>query len=113
MRRHAGRAAAVLIAALTGLLAAPAPPTARAVATPGTACGLTRHASTVVAVCHNPDPTVTPVQLHVLCARWWDPPTDTAPAPVGPAQWVTLTGRCWQRIRAAWITRGPDSSGTR
>lgn len=112
MRRHVGRAAAVLAAAAAGILAMPAPPVAHAVAhavaAPGTTCRLTRHGSTAVATCHNPDPTVTLVQLHVTCARWWDPATDTTPTTVGAAQWVTLTGRCWKEIHAVWISRGED-----
>ncbi len=106
MRPSPGRAAAVLAAAVAAVALMPGPPAAHAVAAPGTTCRLARQHSTATAVCHNPDPTVTLVQLHVSCARWWDPATDTAETTVGAAQWVTLTGRCWKEIRTAWITRG-------
>ncbi len=83
-----------------------APPAVRAVTgDEGARCDLRREDGLAVATCLNPDPVSTRLQLHVSCARWWDPATDTAPVDDGPAQWVRLTGRCWKEIRTAWLTR--------
>ncbi|MEU8590664.1 hypothetical protein AB0C59_27215 [Streptomyces sp. NPDC048664] len=70
----------------------------------GADCRVTVTGSEVVAYCHNPDPGVDHVSLHVECARWWDLDTDTAPVDDGPAMTVRLTGRCWQEVRSAWVT---------
>ncbi|MBY8887503.1 hypothetical protein K7472_22055 [Streptomyces sp. PTM05] len=123
-----GRAAVLLVALAAGLTA----PAARATEPPETAvraapagsaiayapdgapahtpapplpqCFTAVHGSTAVADCQNPDPDTAHVALHIACRRWWDPATDTVPAAVGPAQTVTLTGRCWKEIRAVWTT---------
>ncbi|MEU6365997.1 hypothetical protein ABZ876_09610 [Streptomyces sp. NPDC046931] len=57
----------------------------------------------VVAHCHNPYPRTDHVSLHIECDPWWDLDTDTAPADVGPAMTVRLTGRCWAKVRSAWV----------
>ncbi|GHG70798.1 hypothetical protein [Streptomyces griseocarneus] len=57
--------------------------------------------------CFNGDSRPDRVQLHVMCARWWDPAMDTAPVTVGPAGHVTLTQRCWLEVRKAWVTHTP------
>ncbi|MDX3093883.1 hypothetical protein PV703_09375 [Streptomyces sp. ME01-24h] len=57
-----------------------------------------------VAVCFNPDPDLDRVQLHIECLRWWDPDVDGAPVPVGPAETVTLSDRCWKEIQEVWVT---------
>jgi hypothetical protein len=102
MRRGAGRAVgAVPIAAVAAVLSAGPASAADA----DTTCRLTQQGSTATATCHNPDPTAGRVQLHVACARWWDPPTDTPTVTVSPAEWVTLTGHCWKEVRTAWLTR--------
>ncbi|PWI43584.1 hypothetical protein [Streptomyces sp. ICBB 8177] len=126
-----GRAAVLLVALAAGL-AAPAaratepPETAGLAAPAGSAiayapgrapahtpavpapalpqCFTAVRGSEVVADCQNPDPDTAHVELHIACRRWWDPATDTAPTAVGPAQTVTLTGRCWKEIRAVWTT---------
>ncbi|GAA0489633.1 hypothetical protein ACFQ2B_25080 [Streptomyces stramineus] len=59
------------------------------------------------AVCFNGNATPDHVQLHVECARWWDPDMDTAPATVDPARHVSLTERCWLEIRHVWVTHSP------
>lgn len=114
MRRYPAGAAALLILLLAGAAAVPAASPAVARTAPaalrapssGAVCDLVRQGSTATAVCHNPDPVVTVLRLHVTCRRWWDPATDTAPVAVGPAQWATLTGRCWKEIRTVRLTRG-------
>ncbi|GAA1884360.1 hypothetical protein [Streptantibioticus ferralitis] len=111
MRRYPRTAALLLAAAIAP---AATPSAAHAVpgadspsgAAPGTQCRTQIRGSAGTAVCHNPDPAVVHVRLHIVCRRWWDPATDTRPVPVGPAQTVTLTGRCWKEIRSVWITRG-------
>ncbi len=113
MRNHSGRAAALVGPVLAGVLTIPAPPAAAVrlpadavpASGPGTTCQVERYAGTAVATCHNPDARVAFVQLHLTCERWWDPATDSAPRAVDPAQWVTLTGRCWKEIRAVRVTR--------
>ncbi|MDI5963077.1 hypothetical protein POF50_028460 [Streptomyces sp. SL13] len=122
MLRYPGRPAVHLAAVLAALVLLPSSAAVRAPvrlaqrATPGVVpldtarddgarCDLVRHGSDAVATCMNPDPEETRLQLHVSCVRWWDPATDTAPVYDGPAQWVTLSGRCWKEIRAAWLTR--------
>lgn len=123
MRRHPGRTAVRLAAALVAAFALPAsaaarPPGAAPPARTGPAhaavaprsgarCDIVRGDHEARAVCLNPDPVTTRLQLHVTCARWWDPATDTEPVDDGPAQWVSLTGHCWKELRSAWLTRRP------
>jgi hypothetical protein len=101
MRRVVG--SAVVAGAVAGLVATAAQGVSADEGT-GTTCHLAQGAASAVATCHNPDPTTGHVQLHVACARWWDPPTDSATVTVDPAQWVTVSGRCWKEIRTAWVT---------
>ncbi|MDO0928348.1 hypothetical protein QQY24_24095 [Streptomyces sp. TG1A-8] len=70
----------------------------------GAACRTTVHGSEVVAHCHNPYVDTDRVRLHVECARWWDIDTDSAPADVGAAMTVRLTGRCWKEVGPVWIS---------
>jgi hypothetical protein len=129
MRLYSGRAAALVVAVVAAGLPATGPPAAHAARPPHSAraphafpaaasagapagaagpaptCLVGRHAGTAVATCHNPGARTAEVQLHIACARWWDPAVDTRPVTVGPAQWVTLTGHCWKEIREAWTTR--------
>ena len=67
-------------------------------------CHAVVHGSQGIAWCHNPDPDVDHVQLHIECRRWWDPDVDARPVPVGPAETVTLTDRCWKEIQSVWVT---------
>ncbi|USQ87524.1 hypothetical protein NFX46_29690 [Streptomyces phaeoluteigriseus] len=60
--------------------------------------------SRVTAYCHNPHAATDRVRLHIECARWWDLDTDSAPADVGPAVTVLLTGRCWKEVGTAWVS---------
>lgn len=73
----------------------------------GASCRTVVEGSRVTAYCQNPYPTVDRVRLHVECDRWWDVDTDSAPADVGPAAYVQLTGRCWKEVRSAWLTHQP------
>ncbi|MFE9094866.1 hypothetical protein [Streptomyces sp. NPDC007264] len=60
----------------------------------------------VVAHCHNPYPDTDRVSLHIECDPWWDIDTDTAPLAAGPAMTVRLSGRCWEKVRSAWVSHG-------
>ncbi len=121
MRSHPWAAVLLVTATAAGALSATAPPAAGQPSAPRVrpavragawaTCHLAERGSAAVATCHNPDPDVTRVQLHVFCERWWDPATDAEPVTVGPAQWVTLTGRCWKEIRAMWVTQQPVPAG--
>ncbi|MGK5628078.1 hypothetical protein [Streptomyces sp. URMC 123] len=75
----------------------------------GARCRTDVQGSRVTAQCHNPYPDTDRVQLHIECDRWWDPDVDSAPAEVGPAQRVELSGRCWLGIRQAWVSHTPPS----
>ncbi|MEV6409546.1 hypothetical protein ACIP6Q_33650 [Streptomyces bobili] len=70
----------------------------------GAECRISVEGSRVTAYCHNPDAATDRVRLHIECARWWDLDTDGAPADVGPAVTVRLTGRCWKEVGAAWVS---------
>ncbi|CAM5353923.1 hypothetical protein [Streptomyces aurantiogriseus] len=70
----------------------------------GAECRISVRGSRVVAYCHNPYADTDRVRLHIECARWWDLDTDGAPADVGPAVTVRLTGRCWKEVGAAWVS---------
>ncbi|PHQ48741.1 hypothetical protein BLA24_28790 [Streptomyces cinnamoneus] len=63
--------------------------------------------SHVTASCYNGNATTDRVQLHVTCARWWDPAMDTAVVDVGPARRADLAQRCWLEVRDAWVTHDP------
>ncbi|MGW3498864.1 hypothetical protein [Streptomyces sp. NPDC001020] len=69
----------------------------------GAACRVGVTGSHVVAYCHNPYPLTDRVSLHIDCERWWDIDTDTAPVEAAPAMTVRMTGRCWERVRSAWV----------
>ena len=68
------------------------------------ACSTSVRGSHATASCFNPYPDADRVQLHVECARWWDPDMDSHRVEVGPAQHVELDERCWKEIRKAWVT---------
>jgi hypothetical protein len=70
----------------------------------GAECRISIRGSHVVAYCHNPYADTDRVRLHIECARWWDLDTDGAPADVGPAVTVRLTGRCWKEVGTAWVS---------
>ncbi|KAK1178268.1 hypothetical protein B7755_009055 [Streptomyces sp. NBS 14/10] len=108
MRTSRCVAAAVLVAAVVGFIAVasnasnsaaqerPRPREA--------ACSTWVRGSHATASCFNPNPDVDRVQLHVECARWWDPDMDGRSVEVGPAQHVRLADRCWKEIRKAWVS---------
>ncbi|GAA3069793.1 hypothetical protein FHS39_002099 [Streptomyces olivoverticillatus] len=111
MRSPLLRTAALLLAAaaLTAPAAATAAPRGpghgRAPGPAGEAeCHTRVQGSHATADCFNGNATPDHVQLHVQCARWWDPAMDSAPAVVGPARHVALAQRCWLEIRNAWVT---------
>ncbi|WP_306322433.1 MULTISPECIES: hypothetical protein [unclassified Streptomyces] len=58
----------------------------------------------VTATCHNPNPTVDRVALHIECAQWWDIDTDSRPKPVFPAETLRMDGRCWKNVQSAWVS---------
>ncbi|WP_431948596.1 hypothetical protein [Actinacidiphila sp. bgisy167] len=103
-------AACVCAAAAVAVLVAGAGPAAAAAAgaaarLPGVAeCRTSVRGGEGVAVCFNPDPDLDRVQLHIECLRWWDPDVDGASVPVGPAQTVTLSDRCWKEIQEIWVS---------
>ncbi|MFE2449473.1 hypothetical protein ACH4TQ_17305 [Streptomyces sp. NPDC021218] len=68
------------------------------------ACSTSVRGSHATASCFNPNPNADRVQLHVECARWWDPDMDARPVEVGPAQRVDVAERCWKEIRKAWVS---------
>jgi hypothetical protein len=70
----------------------------------GAFCRTRTQGSRATANCHNPYPETDRVRLHIECDRWWDLDSDSAPAPVGPAGYVQITGRCWQEIRSVWVS---------
>ncbi|MFE9447424.1 hypothetical protein [Streptomyces sp. NPDC006739] len=70
----------------------------------GSQCRTAVRGSHVVVHCHNPYVDTDRVRLHIECARWWDIDTDGAPADIGPALTVRLTGRCWKEVRSVWVT---------
>ncbi|MFI9718989.1 hypothetical protein ACIHFE_04930 [Streptomyces sp. NPDC052396] len=70
-------------------------------------CHIRIHGSHATADCYNGNAQPDRVQLHLRCARWWDPAMDTAPVTVGPATRAHLAQRCWFRIRQAWLTHTP------
>ncbi|MCP9212731.1 hypothetical protein ABVG11_28955 [Streptomyces sp. HD1123-B1] len=103
MRTTRRVAAAVLIVALAGSTVVASRSAARE--RPRTAaCSTWVSGSHATASCYNPNPRADRVQLHVECARWWDPDMDARPVEVGPAQHVRLAERCWKEIRKAWVS---------
>ncbi|WUD76092.1 hypothetical protein OG937_32555 [Streptomyces sp. NBC_00510] len=97
-------AAAVLAALAAGVGPAAAAAEAAARLPDVAQCRTSVQGSEGVAVCFNPDPDLDRVQLHIECLQWWDPDVDGAPVPVGPAQTVTLSDRCWEEIQEVWVT---------
>jgi hypothetical protein len=73
----------------------------------GSDCDTRIRGSLVTVYCHNPYPRTDLVRLHVECERWWDVDGDGAAVPVGPAERVELTGRCWKEVRTAWVSHRP------
>ena len=97
-------AAALLIALVSFVAAAPHPPAQERPRHRKAACNTWVRGSRATASCFNPYPGTDRVQLHVECARWWDPDMDAHPVEVGPAQHVRLAERCWKEIRKAWVS---------
>jgi hypothetical protein len=103
------------IAVAAEVRAAPAPAEELPVTAPaaeepenfGASCRTVVQGSTVTAHCQNPYPRTDRIRLHVECERWWDIDSDSAPVEVGPADYGTITGRCWKEVRSAWITHQP------
>ncbi|MFF5916735.1 hypothetical protein ACFY8C_00110 [Streptomyces flavochromogenes] len=103
------------IAVAAEVRAAPAPAEELPVTAPaaeepenfGASCRTVVQGSTVTAHCQNPYPRTDRIRLHVECERWWDVDSDSAPVEVGPADYGTITGRCWKEVRSAWITHQP------
>ncbi|MBL1102567.1 hypothetical protein [Streptomyces coffeae] len=105
MRTTRRVAAAALIVAMAGSAVAASHSAAQERPRPRTAaCNTWVRGSHATASCFNPNPKVDRVQLHVECARWWDPDMDARPIEVGPAQHVRLAERCWKEIRKAWVS---------
>ncbi|MFD4321678.1 hypothetical protein [Streptomyces sp. NPDC058548] len=103
------------IAVAAEVRAAPAPAEELPVTAPateepenfGASCRTVVQGSTVTAHCQNPYPRTDRVRLHIECEHWWDIDSDSAPVEVGPADYGTITGRCWKEVRSAWITHQP------
>ncbi|WP_206313648.1 hypothetical protein [Streptomyces coryli] len=99
MRRRSSLLAAVLLGTV---LATPA----RADASIAD-CRTNVTGDTVTARCHNPNGTADRVQLHVECAEWWDPDTDSRAVTLNPSQGREFRGRCWFGIARAWVSHAP------
>ncbi|WPB94033.1 hypothetical protein [Streptomyces malaysiensis] len=105
MRTTRRVAAALLLVATVGLVIAASGSAAQERPRPReAACSTSVRGSHATTDCFNPNPGVDRVQLHVECARWWDPDMDTRPVEVGPAEHVRLAERCWKEIRKAWVS---------
>ncbi|MFE5793462.1 hypothetical protein ACFQ8C_12940 [Streptomyces sp. NPDC056503] len=119
---HRGFAAYASVAALllgtavaAEVHAAPAPTEEPALAAPaadepeefGASCHTVVEGTRVTAHCRNPYPRTDRVRLHVECDPWWDLDTDSSPVDVAPADYATLTARCWKEVRSAWVTHEP------
>jgi hypothetical protein len=76
----------------------------------GADCRTAVHGSQVIAYCHNPYPGTDRVSLHIECDRWWDIDSDGIATDAGPAQTVRLTGRCWEDVRAVWVSHQKRAS---
>ncbi|AZM45325.1 hypothetical protein DMB38_05335 [Streptomyces sp. WAC 06738] len=70
-------------------------------------CRTTVTGSTVTARCYNAGPYTDAVQLHIECARWWDPDVDGMRVRLDPAESGELTDRCWFDVAHAWVTHEP------
>ncbi|AUH43740.1 hypothetical protein [Streptomyces sp. CMB-StM0423] len=70
-------------------------------------CRTTVAGSTVTARCYNAGPYTDAVQLHIECARWWDPDVDGMRMRLDPAESGEMTDRCWFEVAHAWITHEP------
>ncbi|AKH81677.1 hypothetical protein AA958_05115 [Streptomyces sp. CNQ-509] len=70
-------------------------------------CRTTVTGSTVTARCYNAGPYTDAVQLHIECARWWDPDVDGMRVRLDPAESGELTDRCWFDVAHAWISHEP------
>ncbi|WP_372406691.1 hypothetical protein [Streptomyces luteireticuli] len=90
-----------------GASARPAPRPVPPGPPPGAECHTLVRGSHATADCFNGNATPDRVQLHLRCARWWDPAMDTAPVIVGPTRHVTLAQRCWLTVREAWVSHAP------
>ncbi|MFG2893183.1 hypothetical protein [Streptomyces sp. NPDC048248] len=110
--RRRTAALTITLAALAGVTA----PAARAVPpvgsddpqeVPHAQCRTTVVRSTATATCFNPHGNISRVRLHIECKRWYDPDVDSLAEAVGPAQRVTLSGRCWQEIEDIWVSHDP------
>lgn len=60
--------------------------------------------STVSAHCYNAGPYADAVQLHIECARWWDPDVDGMRMRLDPAEGGELSDRCWFGVARAWVS---------
>ncbi|WP_419993819.1 hypothetical protein [Streptomyces boninensis] len=101
MRKRSGLLVGVLVTA--ALAGAPA----RAADAPVAKCRTAVTGDTVTARCFNPNGTADRVQLHVECAKWWDPDSDSRAVTLGPSQGREFSGRCWFGIARAWISHAP------
>ncbi|WP_338695079.1 hypothetical protein V2W30_08915 [Streptomyces sp. Q6] len=70
----------------------------------GADCRIRVEGPLVSATCHNPYPRTDRVALHIECDAWWDIDVDAKPVPAGPAETVRLDGRCWKKVRTAWVS---------
>ncbi|MEO3767898.1 hypothetical protein [Streptomyces sp. B8F3] len=70
-------------------------------------CRTTVTGSTVTARCYNAGPYTDAVQLHIECARWWDPDVDGMRMRLDPAESGEMTDRCWFGVTRAWVTHEP------
>lgn len=70
----------------------------------GAACRVEVERAEAAVSCHNPYPGLDLVALHIECDPWWDIDTDSKPVAVHPAETVWLRGRCWKKIRTAWVS---------
>ncbi|MFW6689609.1 hypothetical protein [Streptomyces sp. MAR4 CNX-425] len=67
-------------------------------------CRTTVSGSAVTARCYNAGPYTDLVQLHIECARWWDPDVDGMPTRLDPAEGGELGDRCWFGVARAWVS---------
>ncbi|MEV5611435.1 hypothetical protein [Streptomyces sp. NPDC052225] len=70
----------------------------------GADCRIRVDGPLVSVTCHNPYPRTDRIALHVECEAWWDIDVDAKPVPAGPAETVRLDGRCWKKVRTAWVS---------
>lgn len=112
-RTRAGAAAAVggaaaallLTAGSAGAAGPPDGPGADGAGGPARAeCRTAVTGSTVTARCYNAGPYADAVQLHIECARWWDPDVDGMRTRLDPAESGVLSDRCWFGVARAWVS---------